>query len=180
MDNSLRRLFLGLPLLIASNVSLAAAPAKDPAGDFEKFVLAANSEVDGSESVYFDKTISKWFKCYVRLVDLRYDVKKTDSLLTPMWGIVRFLARFSISQPFDSEQEALAGSVTPWLRRPEYRIELNYGFKDGRWSLRNGTSAIEGSVVDRGQELSEARILFGTLDHPVPIMRRWVFSVKPK
>jgi len=66
--------------------------------------------------------------------DVRYDVKKTDSLVNPLIGIVSFPVAISVSPTADTEQEALESTAPP-QRNSTYDVDITYQIVNDRWVM---------------------------------------------
>ena len=115
-----------------------AQPAIDPVAAFEALIQRASAATPGSW-VYFAQGAKKWARGYARLDDVKYDVKKTDSLVAPLAAVVTFKLTTSISPRFDSQSEAEATrAIDASLPDRLEVVALNYAWRDNRWVLTSG------------------------------------------
>ncbi len=102
-------------------VSVTGLAAADPAADFEGFVHRVANETTQAAPVYLNKYKNLWAKRRFSIADLKYDVKKTDSLLNPIVGIVEFKLHADQSGFYATEVEAMGatdlGTFPPSITR---------------------------------------------------------------
>ena len=121
--------------------------ASDPAATFEAFVKNSHELCATTTPIYFNKTRNQWAKRKFILEDLKYDVKKTDSLVTPILGIVQFRLRVQQSAFVPTKGEAKRAQEFPEKPNIVDTITLRYSFRDDRWSFKDGefeSSALRG------------------------------------
>jgi hypothetical protein len=108
-------------------------PAADPVADFKSIVSSAADPKEWSTVFQHSKT-GKWAKQYYFLGQVKFDVKKTDSLLNPVIGIVNFPLEVSQSEFFDARQEAEQSTALSKLRMTYY-LTGKYLFDGGTWHI---------------------------------------------
>lgn len=111
----------------------AAAPF-DPVASFQS-VVNRGSESKEWTTVHLNPTSGKWTKRYYFLGEVKYDVKKTDSLVSPIIGLVSFPVKVKFSPQFETEDEATksAGEYIPLSL--SYSIEGRYSVSNSAWKL---------------------------------------------
>ncbi|MBA2411291.1 MAG: hypothetical protein H0V63_00475 [Burkholderiaceae bacterium] len=71
------------------------------------------------------------------------DVRKTDSLVNPILGLVSFLAHIEASIEYGTEAEAREAETFVERLRCDYDFHLRYAYSRGQWSLIDGTQAVD-------------------------------------
>jgi hypothetical protein len=90
------------------------------------------------EKAYPEKTIkywefdNTWHAFYDEYYDFTYDIKKTDSIVTPYLGIVTFRGK-SFEKKGDSKAECLNDK---WKTSHDSDPSLKYAYQDGVWVLK--------------------------------------------
>ncbi|MDN4057147.1 hypothetical protein QPK31_02805 [Massilia sp. YIM B02769] len=105
----------------------------DPVKSFQQLVAAASATKTWSRSFQLPTT-QKWVRQNAVAGDVRYDVKKTDSLVNPLIGIVSFPVVISVSPVADTEQEALESTAPP-QRNSTYDVDITYQIVSDRWVM---------------------------------------------
>lgn len=113
----------------------AGSPSKagDPITDF-KALVATGSEQKMWTRVRQNNKTKKWSKNYYALGEVKFDIKKTDSLLSPAMGLVSFPITITQSELFDNEQDAAQSTSMSTLRITLY-YSGKYLFKDSAWEV---------------------------------------------
>lgn len=156
--------------------SKKAAQEEDPVDAFKKVIAEASQPASWSY-VYLDRQEAKWAKSYVMISDVKYDVRKTDSLISPVIGIVEFSSRMPQSLLFDTQAEAEASTQpAPDEFVPSFGFVANYTYNKGAWTLQKITyrSNRPNSIIGP-QEATRDYIIQNATDGTVNrIMMRWV------
>ena len=101
-----RRIFsfglLGIALLSPQ----VALPADDPVPKFEKLLLESEAPTNSASPVYFNKYKQAWAKRMFKASDIQFDVKKMDSLVSPIVGLVSFKLVTGQTELMPTQQEA--------------------------------------------------------------------------
>jgi hypothetical protein len=152
---------------------IAAAPAADPVADFKRLVASASEPKEWSQVRQHSKT-GKWSKQYYSVGQVKFDVKKTDSLVSPAMGIVAFPVEVRQSEFFDTEQEAQGSTALSKLRMTFFysgkylldganwqvdRFSYNASFGDNPPDPTTATLPREKLIADRDAGTGEAQIL---------------------
>ena len=96
------------------NPSVGSEMAEDPATVFASFA-----------PLYLDEFLSRCEEADAKLIEISYDVRKTDSLLNPVVGIMGYV------KTTESQMATRYQAST--------RLLLRFAFKDGQWQLNSGT-----------------------------------------
>lgn len=110
-----------------------AAVAADPVSDFKALVASA-SEPKEWTGVHQNSRTQKWSKQQFTAGEIKYDIKKTDSLISPVKGLVSFPVTMRMSEYFDTKEDAEAAPVAPTRRLTSY-LTGEYDLIDGAWRL---------------------------------------------
>lgn len=115
------------------------AHAEDAVAAFEKLILTATQSTASANPIWHNPYTKKWVKKRFAVLDVKYDVKKTDSLLNPIIGIVSFKFFDDFAQ-FDTKEEAERGEfITQKIINTNYRkVSLTYSHKNDKWSFKDG------------------------------------------
>lgn len=103
----------------------------DPVASFKSLVSFA-SEPTKWTRVFFHDGKKKWVKHYISLGSVKFDVKKTDSLISPAMGVVAFTIDVVSSEFFDTEQDA-AQTATVSDLKVTYFYQGRYIYADKSW-----------------------------------------------
>lgn len=128
--------FVALSPAIADPIKAGAAVASmkfDAVKSFHDFVSSA-SEPKEWATIRQNARTQKWFKARFTTSDVKYDVRKTDSLVTPITGIVSFLLSVRQSDAFESKDDAERALVSS-ARGLDFRIEGKYHVVDDDWRV---------------------------------------------
>jgi hypothetical protein len=128
-------------LVLAAVASLAgarAARADDKAVKrFKEMVAAYPSAVAATEPRVSppEGLTTEWYRRKISVVVARFDVKKSDSLLTPIVGEFHFDC--VVSGTDGPTKESVTGTPDTWSSPQPCRAE--YGFDGARWTLKTIT-----------------------------------------
>ena len=128
----------------AQNKSGKSAPSPvkgspDVVALFKEMVEKA-ARVKTYTGVYHIEKQNKWARTYAEISNIEFDIKKTDSLVTPEIGIVKFVHIGKRSPTYD--QKELAES-TEEVYSPEFyaytrdEYTIRYTFVDGKWVAKD-------------------------------------------
>ncbi|MCC2954533.1 hypothetical protein LK542_02760 [Massilia sp. IC2-477] len=141
----MKNTFLALAFLLTAAVApaapvkkVAAAPSttsqaavQEQVADFKALVATA-SEPKTWTRVFLHPRNGKWVKQYYFLGQVKFDIKKTDSLLNPAMGLVNFPVEVKLSDFYATEEEA-AQSTTLSDLKVTYFYSGKYLFSDSGW-----------------------------------------------
>lgn len=178
----MRRLIISLFALACAANTYAAQkqPAThtakfDPVPAFQSLVADASEPKQWSRLFQNPRT-SKWVKQSFLLQDVKYDVKKTDSLVSPIVGTVKFTVAIRITTPVDTEAEAETNTSMAALL-PVYEFNGTYTPAEKGWALQEFKykSMDVGSPL-RGQEFTAAPSLIQTQKDTAvgAVLQRWL------
>lgn len=132
-------------VLLFSGAAAAAATVTadgDPALQFEAFVSAAAARSAQTRVVYFNPRFKGWAKAWYEIGTQRIDVRKTDSLLTPVLGVVEF-SMVPRQTAFAASRAAAEDLDRPIPQPGRARaVTLRYAYRDGAWRFLDGSYAI--------------------------------------
>jgi hypothetical protein len=94
----------------------------------------------GKTQKYSDKT----YTYTAELTDTEYDIKKTDSIVTPYTGIVKYNLTW----------------IAEGDRLPGVHIEATYAYQDGQWVFKDARRYINGDRNDEADDVAWVRGLF--------------------
>lgn len=155
--------FLFFAAIIATAATAGAqAPAGDPGGKFETLVAAASKPSQWTVTKQ-DPQSGKWTKRHFEISHIKYDVKTTDSILTPIVGLVSFDASMRVAGSAASETEAEA--LPPPTRDSlgmDYSVNGRYAFKESGWKLtdftyRSTSPGLRDPLIMTAETLSKGR-----------------------
>jgi hypothetical protein len=149
-----------LPPFVVAQTKKGATPTQpDPVEAFELIVTGASTPNSWVKTVQNTKT-QKWTIRYFSMNGITYDVKKTDSLVNPIIGVVKF--SLDVNQSAAADTQADAESMPDMVRGkydPQYDMVGTYVFKAGGWHLRefkytdrNVYSGLRGSTLEHTPE----------------------------
>jgi hypothetical protein len=139
--------------------------SSEPVASLKAVIGLATQELE-SESGYIDSydRYGKiyWYRAFYKLVDVEYDVTKTDSLVSPLVGVIKIGETVTQAvESYPSKDEAVKAprpnkshvEINPTPTRVQARLAL----QDGKWVLRS-VEFVDG-VVDTPsfQELVKKR-----------------------
>ncbi|HJW23767.1 MAG TPA: hypothetical protein VJ576_02625 [Rhodocyclaceae bacterium] len=113
----------------------AAAAADDLVKSFEKFLSASVESTNASTSVFLNNRSNGWMKRRYRVSDLKYDVKRTDSLVAPIVGIVTFKLTSEVTGSFQSQTEAESSNFFDSDKSSHDGMSLSFAYRNDKWEL---------------------------------------------
>lgn len=104
--------------------------AEDPVKEFEQDLFRKEKITNSYGSFEVDRANGKWNKTKKRVENLLYDIKKTDSLVTPLYAEVTFdCYTWEVEK---ESKEAIEASEFP--DKPSISAVIkHYGYQDGVW-----------------------------------------------
>lgn len=125
----------------------AAPAAPDPVQEFERLVKQCQAvfekQLTPAIVVSYNSRVSAWVRT-VRSFEVRYDVKKTDSLVTPVIGQLSTLKVSASEQAADEESaKALNFTISSSPKHVRERYEATFVWRDGTWRFKEGTSTLD-------------------------------------
>lgn len=132
---------LGLLLVTAciAGTAAAATDEKTALANFQKIVEAGSKSEP--YSIYENTRTSKWTRSRNELRNVAYDVKKTDSLVSPLAGVITFEYLTQSAPGVDTKElaEALGDEDIARGGALLRRTTLRYSFQDDKWILKTVT-----------------------------------------
>ncbi len=125
----------------------AVTAVDDPLQSFEKIVKRCQVAVEARNtptiSVYFANRTSSWVR-RVRAFEVRYDVRKTDSLVAPIVGQIDVLEVIATESAADEQSAAsLDFTIASSPSHIRQRYEVRFSWRDQKWSFKDGTSILD-------------------------------------
>lgn len=94
--------------------------------------------------IYYNMHKNGWAKRKMKMLDIEYDVRKTDSLVSPFLGIVTFNAIVEQSEFFPTKIEAEAATSFQPIGGPisgySEPCRITYAFQDKQWVIKTRES----------------------------------------
>ena len=110
------------------------APQFEPVKAFQTLVKTASSTKEWIRPFQIPTT-QQWVKHKVTSGEVRYDVKKTDSMVNPLVGIVSFPVLILVSPPAATEQEAMEAPDSA-MRPGTYDVDITYHVDGEQWVMQ--------------------------------------------
>lgn len=130
--------FLLSAMLITAALSLAGCTAEyDPVKDFEKAISDRKSKSE-SYSRVTQGVDKQWHKERSRVINVRYDVKTTDSLVNPFAGAVTFTYLVESGDGVKTELDAKSTTVYPNTVQA-FTASLTYAGSGKNWQMVDGS-----------------------------------------
>lgn len=115
------------------------APATvDPVASMKALIDAHEKAVAQAVPVVYSDDHKKWTKLRMRMENIEFDVKKSDSLVSPFVGEVSFDASLQHTDFFDTEEEAATSATFSHVPEPTL-CRVMYAFQDGKWETKKRT-----------------------------------------
>jgi len=135
-------------------VQFRVASAVEPVASFEKIIARGKEAVDQFTLVHFNKGQSTWRKHRYTVSNMKYDVKKTDSLVSPVVAVVTFDFIDDSSAPFQTKE----GADATVDYDPEFKIicytTLNYAFTSEAWVLKGGVYKPMAAAIEKRPQMA--------------------------
>ena len=128
---------------IAATVTVAAvagAAVAGPLDDFKPILQRCKTafESQSLERVFYNERVKAWVKVVSAPSELSYDVRKTDSLVSPFSAFVQIIEVTANSRA-ETESEAGALKVDIAERSTRFTSRIEYRFQEGKWVTTGGT-----------------------------------------
>lgn len=140
-------------------------------GAFSRLIESATTATERHDRPYFNQSHAKWSKRRFEIKDVKYDVRKTDSLVTSIVGSVSFELTTTQTPLFQTREEAQQSSAFDPNSQNSFRVNLNFAHRTGIWSFVNGrytTPALPETALEVTPEKIAAEpdaIPFAALSH---------------
>lgn len=113
---------------------------EEPSVLFERIVLKIQTNFESSDTVCYreadrNRGTAGWLKIRFKLANVRYDVKKTDSLVSPIIGIIECDQPQQFSPAFATKEEAESYRFPQAQVVDEYgrQLRISYAFQNNKW-----------------------------------------------
>lgn len=133
-----------LSMLLLIGGASGAYASEDAVPKFERLVKEAVQATDSTRPVYLNKSKQLWAKRKLTTGEVSYDVKKTDSLVNPIVGIVTFNLIVEQSDFFPTKEKAEASTALNEGIRIAFKVALTYHLKNGAWAFAKGSQQGQG------------------------------------
>jgi hypothetical protein len=131
-------------LILSISIFLSKHAYADPLQEFEILVKQCQKDYDSrpSTELAFVKTTQTWVKRIYDPAKITYDVRKTDSLVSPFSAIleISYLADFETAT---DEEAAKAISTNPEKRLIQSVTQYNFLYKNSKWETVSKQSAFD-------------------------------------
>lgn len=148
-----------------------AAATADPVSKFEALLEKFEKNTNNDVVFYHNTDKDAWLKRRFDVSDVKYDVKKTDSMVNPILGLVSFdlVISHTSFQPTKAEAEAI--QIVPDEKSDRHKISITYAYKNNKWILLKGTYTMGGQVyqfTEEGMRKESTVAIFSALMNWVP------------
>ena len=146
-----------LAIAVLTLMGISSCWATNPLAEFETIVKRSQASVPKEGYVEFAQSSKTkyWGRMVWTIEGVRYDVRKTDSLVTPLVGIVSFDL---VERWFNYASEADARhAVHPKQKKEQaalYNFRMNYGYQANAWRFMGGEGDF--SFIGDSTELASA------------------------
>ena len=173
--NNHRRGIVGLLVTgwIASSACVTYADQPNPVQSFEALI---QTRAAASMTPYVFQAPNKSYrKAFGSIEGLKYDVRKTDSLVTPVVGTVTFTFRSKPSEAFDTESGAHeATQPAAGGHENVNEVSITYGLRDGSWTFASGTRLVSLNPPIGRADKTRIQIDAEKKDRQPDWLRRWI------
>jgi hypothetical protein len=112
--------------------SLQAKAEDDLVAKFEQLISASQDKTNSVREVLWNPLIKKWIKRKYTATNIKYDVKRSDSLVRPVVAYVSFWMTSHGTNGYSTKQEAEKSNDFD-KKYFGYDVTLNYYWKDNSW-----------------------------------------------
>jgi hypothetical protein len=186
IPSNLRVFMIKCLVISLASMFIAVEPsfaADDSVTVFEALLRRATNNTNIATPAYFNNYLKKWAKRRFHISDAKMDVRRTDSLVTPIVGVVTFRLRTEQTPLYATKAQAIAASTFAEDMTTDYDITLRYGYRDGAWSFTDGTSTMLKDPFGIGpQTITTAKAKNEPDAIPFAALTTWIddANVKPK
>ena len=118
----------------------------------------------------------KWTRDIIQVKDVSYDVKKSDSLISPIIGVVTGECRSCPVGFFTTRQQAKNVSRSMAGNKQFYKFKIDYAYQDGKWVLKKAlvqfTLIVQGTIVSSSW-VEQWTGTFGVKDHSMGLVHEF-------
>jgi len=104
---------------------------------FRELGKTATATTNSSIIPWHNKELNKWAERRFQVAELKYDVRKTESLVSPFVGVITFTLTNTQTELF-SERSAAQASIDLDSTVYTFEVELNYAYQDNQWRTTAG------------------------------------------
>lgn len=150
--------------LAVSGQSLA---VDDSVKSFEKFLDGAAESTNAATRVFLNGS-KGWTKQRYLVSDVKFDVRKTDSLVTPVVGIATFQLLIEFNGFHPSREQAETVSIDDNRMAIRSLVTMHFTYSDDKWRfVKGGQKIIQPNVGELELGIREP----GLSEHP---FRNWI------
>lgn len=124
-------------MMLLSVVSSCAMATSDPVKKFEAFLMEAEVATNTKSSVR--PIQGGWRKYRYAVNDVKYDVTKTNSLVSPIIGTVSFYLRTEVGEKYSSQEEADTLTTFDSAGVVVDEVSITYSFNNEKWRINKAT-----------------------------------------
>lgn len=129
---------VAITALMLSLLPSFVSAANDPVESFEKLILDAQNATNTSTPVYFNDYAQAWAKKRFSVAEITYDVKATDSLISPIVGVISFQLVTEQTDLYSTKSEAESTTAFDPKFESPYFLTLTYAYRNDAWTYSNG------------------------------------------
>lgn len=168
-------IFSNLLLILLMSFVITANATEDSVKKFESLIKTSTSLTNSITPTYFNKHTTSWAKKYFSISNLKYDVRKTDSLVNPIVGIISFNLHVAQSDFYSTKEEAdLSTTLNPKFKTI-ILVNLTYSFNDKIWLLNNGSYKMNDPDLSKYEyNFTENQIRHNSQEIPYIALINWL------
>jgi hypothetical protein len=134
------------PSTVGKTTKPARSTTADPVDSFKTLIERGRSRVDQQTGVLSEgKPPTEYRKWRYTISQLKYDVRKTESLVSPIIGIAVVDLLIDFSAPITSKEDAERATNYSHVQSV-YRLTLNYYYSNNKWVFREGDAKGVGEI----------------------------------
>ena len=116
--------------------------ADDAVMTFERLLSDAQLKTQQRLFSQAGQTPGAWITRQYTVQDLRYDVRKTDSLVSPLVGLVTFTLETTAMGYVPAQDTNIKAAGKLKMASARWAIRLTYAYHDATWVLSHGTTTM--------------------------------------
>ena len=115
----------------------------DPLKSFQKIVSNCQTAFDARQpiDVSFNERSKKWVKRHLVSHQVTYDVRKTDSLVSPFSAVIN-LKELRLAGSSDTEQGAASLNLSPSSSGMQSNSVIRFAMQDGKWVFKSWEESV--------------------------------------
>lgn len=129
-------------LIVVALFAISAAAFGQSPQAYAKQVTSGVEAVNGRTTTYFAPVGQRWHKQTISIREVKYDVKRTDSALTPLVGVLEATVVLLRSDGHDTQEQAANAPVAPGSY---YHVNATFIPSEApphKWTLKSGTAVL--------------------------------------